>query len=349
MSRRTDQTRSAYSGGFSLIELMIALMLGALITTGIVQMFSSNQRNYQMLIGQARLQESGRFALEFMSQPVRMAGYGGCFSEEGEARNVLNGAQPPFEFDMLTSLQAYEATSTTPATWSPALGTLPTGANGIDTAQIAAGSDVLVVRSGSFDYLQVIQSQAAGTGDLVTQIPVDVTQYDAGDILLVSDCTKAAIFQVTNSATGGGRFFIQHSTGGGVAPGNGSSDLSGNGSVFDVDSEVYRIETTVFFIAPSARLNNVGVSPMSLWQKVGVSAPVELVDGVEDLQVIFGVDTDGDNAPNRYQTFQQVIDPTNIVTVRLQVSVTSVDAVSGQGDGLLRRTFSKTIAIRNRV
>lgn len=349
MSRRTDQTRRAYTGGFSLVELMIALMLGALITTGIVQMFSSNQRNYQMLIGQARLQESGRFALDFMTQPVRMAGYGGCFSEEGEARNVLNGAQPPFEFDMLTSLQAYEATSTTPATWSPALGTLPTGVNGIDPAQIVPGSDVLVVRAGSFDYLQLVQSQAAGTGDLITQIPVDATQYDAGDILLVSDCTKAAIFQVTNSATAAGRFFIQHSTGGGVAPGNGSSDLSGNGSIFDVDSEVYRIETTVFFIAPSTRLNNVGVAPMSLWQKVGVSAPVELVDGVEDLQVIFGVDTDGDDAPNRYQTFQSVIDPTNIVTVRLQVSVTSVDSVSGQGDGLLRRTFSKTIAIRNRV
>ena len=49
------------------------------------------------------------------------------------------------------------------------------------------------------------------------------------------------------------------------------------------------------------------------------------------------------------QRVLRFVDPTNIVTVRLQVSVTSVDAVSGQGDGLLRRTFSKTIAIRNRV
>ncbi|MEJ2132427.1 MAG: hypothetical protein P8Y95_12625, partial [Gammaproteobacteria bacterium] len=130
---------------------MIAILLGALITTGIIQMFSSNQRNYQMLTGQSRLQESGRFALDFMTQPVRMAGYSGCYSETGEARSVLNGATPPFEYDMTVTMQAYEATSTTPATWSPVLDTLPTGANGIDTAQIAPGTDVLVVRAGSFD------------------------------------------------------------------------------------------------------------------------------------------------------------------------------------------------------
>lgn len=335
--------------GFSIVELMIALLLGALITTGIIQMFSGNQRNYQMLTGQARLQESGRFALDFMTQPVRMAGYSGCFSEEGEARNVLNGATPPFEYDMLNSIEAYEATSTTPPTWSPSLASLPAGANGIDTAQIVPGSDVLVLRSGSFDSLQVVQSQAAGTGDLITQIPADPTQYDIGDILLVSDCTKAALFQVTNNFTGAGQYRIQHTTGGGVVPGNASLDLSGNGSVFDVDAEVFRLQTTVFFIAPGASVNNTGATPASLWQKVGTDAPVELVDGVENLQVVFGVDTDGDNVPNRYQTFQSVMDPSDIVTVRLQVTVNSFDKVADQGDGILRRTFSKTIAIRNRV
>jgi type IV pilus assembly protein PilW len=343
------QMKKIQARGFSLVELMIAILLGALITTGIIQMFSSNQRNYQMLTGQSRLQESGRFALDFMTQPVRMAGYSGCYSETGEARSVLNGATPPFEYDMTVTMQAYEATSTTPATWSPVLDTLPTGANGIDTAQIAPGTDVLVVRAGSFDYLQLVQSQATGNGDIITQIPADPTQYDIGAILLVSDCTKAALFQVTNNAAGGGQFRIQHSTGGGVVPGNATADLSGNGTVFDVDSELYRIETTVFFIAPSTGVNNVGVTPLSLWQKVGENAPVELVDGVENLQVIFGVDTDGDEAPNRYQTFQSVIDPADIVTVRVQVTVNSVDVVADQGDGLLRRTFSKTIAIRNRV
>ena len=51
--------------GFSLVELMVAILLGALITTGIVQMFSSNQENYQVLTGQSRMQENGRFAIEF--------------------------------------------------------------------------------------------------------------------------------------------------------------------------------------------------------------------------------------------------------------------------------------------
>ena len=349
LTTRAKQSSGAHVRGFSLVELMIALLLGSLITTGIVQMFAGNQRNYQMLTGQARMQESGRFALDFMTHPVRMAGYGGCFSEEGEARNILNGAEPPFEYNMLKSIEAFEATSTTPATWSPVLAALPGGANGIDPALISPGTDVLVVRAGSIDYLQVVQSQAAGAGDLITEIPADAALYAVGEILYVSDCDKASLFQVTNSVEGGGRFFIQHSAGGGVAPGNATVDITGNGTVFDTDSEVYRIETTVFFVAPGAGLNNVGDVPLSLWQKVGVAAPVELVDGVEDLQIIFGVDTDGDDAVNRYQTFQAVMDPTDIITVRLQVTVNSVDSVSDQGDGILRRTFAKTIAIRNRV
>ena len=66
--------------GFSLVEIMIALLIGLFLLGGILQMFSANQQTYRMQSSLARLQENGRIALDFLSRDIRMAGYWGCLS-----------------------------------------------------------------------------------------------------------------------------------------------------------------------------------------------------------------------------------------------------------------------------
>lgn len=61
--------------GFSLVEIMIALLIGLFLLGGILQMFSASQQTYRMQSNLARLQENGRFALDFLSRDIRMAGY----------------------------------------------------------------------------------------------------------------------------------------------------------------------------------------------------------------------------------------------------------------------------------
>ena len=61
--------------GFSLIELMLALALGLVVVTGIVQLFIGNSQTYTVLNGQSRLQENARFGFEFITQAARSAGY----------------------------------------------------------------------------------------------------------------------------------------------------------------------------------------------------------------------------------------------------------------------------------
>lgn len=73
MSRRQQQ-------GFSLLELMVALLLGTLIVGAAVQMFSTNQRAFQLQQNMSEVQETGRFAVEMMSQDLRVAG---LFREDG--------------------------------------------------------------------------------------------------------------------------------------------------------------------------------------------------------------------------------------------------------------------------
>ncbi len=67
--------------GFSLIEMMIAMVLGALVLGAAIAVFQSNQRTYSANEGQNRIQESARVAYEMVSRDVRSAGGTACSNE----------------------------------------------------------------------------------------------------------------------------------------------------------------------------------------------------------------------------------------------------------------------------
>ena len=61
--------------GLSLVELMVALTLGMVLMAGFLQIFMSVRSTYAANEASSRLQENGRFALDFLAQHARMAGY----------------------------------------------------------------------------------------------------------------------------------------------------------------------------------------------------------------------------------------------------------------------------------
>jgi type IV pilus assembly protein PilW len=64
--------------GLTLIEIMIALLIGAFILGGIMGVFLNTQRTYRVQDAMSRLQENGRFAMEFIANDIRMADYREC-------------------------------------------------------------------------------------------------------------------------------------------------------------------------------------------------------------------------------------------------------------------------------
>lgn len=71
--------------GFSLIELMVAMIIGLVITGALLAMFSGMQRNYRLAEASSALQEDARYAAEVFSSRLRAAGYTGCGGgEDGE-------------------------------------------------------------------------------------------------------------------------------------------------------------------------------------------------------------------------------------------------------------------------
>lgn len=61
--------------GLSLIELMIAMLLGFILTAAILQIFQSISLTFKHNGQLARIQENGRFSLELLSRDIHMAGY----------------------------------------------------------------------------------------------------------------------------------------------------------------------------------------------------------------------------------------------------------------------------------
>lgn len=69
--------------GFTLIEIMIALTLGLLLSAGILTLFSGTSRTNKLQDGLARLQENGRFAVMRIEQDLRSVGTQYCSNTTG--------------------------------------------------------------------------------------------------------------------------------------------------------------------------------------------------------------------------------------------------------------------------
>ena len=67
--------RNANQTGFTLTELMIAMVLGVILAGGVVNLFVVGQRSFRMDENVARMQDEGRFAINELARDVRMAGY----------------------------------------------------------------------------------------------------------------------------------------------------------------------------------------------------------------------------------------------------------------------------------
>ncbi len=69
--------------GMTLVEMMIAMGLGVFLLAGVMGIFTSSKQSYRMLENLSRMQENGRFAMDFMSRDIRQAGLRSlCFERD---------------------------------------------------------------------------------------------------------------------------------------------------------------------------------------------------------------------------------------------------------------------------
>jgi len=379
--------------GLSLVEMMIALVLSSVVAVGVVQLFVANSQTYKLLNGQSRMQESARFAQEFIGRSVRIAGYKGCYSTNDGIITTLDPPDNlPYEFDLRTAIEGFDGAG---GAWDPAIDDkLPKtvgcdttcvdtnvfktvaglGANnGIDTIDIVENTDILTTRNVSINEAWVAVNMPTSREDIVVTVPSAGNELELDHIAFIGDCEKGTLFRITDvtlDTPSTGQATIEHLDDDVDDTANTFEQLA-EVNTFQKDAMVSAVESHTFYIASGEGRNNLGNEVFSLWRKSGTSDPVELVEGVENLQVLYGIDTDEDSTPNTYVT-AKVADPDwdEVVTVRVSVTVNSVDDVGSKSppthgcttdspagphtclsgetyDGLLRRTFTQTIHLRN--
>lgn len=71
----TRQPQEHGQRGFSLVELMVALVVSLLLLAGVIQVYLSSKQAYRVQDNIARIQENGRLAIAFVSRYLRLAGY----------------------------------------------------------------------------------------------------------------------------------------------------------------------------------------------------------------------------------------------------------------------------------
>ncbi len=103
-----------YIKGVTLVELLIALVLGLVLTADAINIFINNKRTYSLENELSRLQESGRFAIDSMVEDIRMVDYNGCSSRTRVTALLLARAPAPLlPFNTENSIRGYNANTTT--------------------------------------------------------------------------------------------------------------------------------------------------------------------------------------------------------------------------------------------
>lgn len=329
--------------GYTLVELMVAITIGLFLLGGIGMVFVSSKQTYRMQDSLWQLQDNSRFAMEFLIKDLRMAGFRGCSSTIIPVNTLNNGTD--FNYNFMAGVEGFEGAA---SSWSPALPAAISSA----TPPPAAGSDVITLR----------RAQEPGIGVTAPFMNNNsaALHVDAGnglsqfDIVLVTDCSAAAILQISgaNPGTSG---TIAHNTGVGT-PGNVTADL---GKIFRDDAEIMKLVTVSYFIAPNAA----AAGSRSLWRKVGTGTPEELAEGVEDMQILYGEDTDNDRSVNRYVTADNVTDMNQVMSFKLSFLMSTLEdkitrnpqsytfngATVTSTDRKLHRVFSTVVTLRNRT
>lgn len=330
--------------GFSLVSMMIAMVLSLVLIAGLFKIYLSNKTTYDIQSSLSRLQENARFAFGALTKQVREAGYYGCDRNTNDVQNVLNNSSS-YDYNFNTPIQGFDAEN---GGWVPALPASITN--------VVPGTDVLTIRSLSGDPVFITQEMPDTSADLKTDPSLSASMLHVGDIVMLSDCAGSTIFQITNfNANDKGN--VVHNTGT-ASPGNVTKIFSHR---YTTNSEIQKMVTSTYFI----RKSTLNTNRLALWRKNGSNPAQELVEGIDNMQILYGVDTDQNSSADVYKTADAVTNWDNVVSVKISLMVSGGKGTAqtvtpatltmlGNSepvlqDHRLRRIFTTTIALRNRL
>ncbi len=316
-------------GGFSLIELMIAMMLGLLVVGAAIGIFLSNRRAYQATEGVGRVQEGVRTAFELMSRDVREAAGNPCVNNLPIA-NVLNNPAASWWSNLTVWGDAFRGFVADEDMTDLTIGG--------DAGQRVAGTQAVQLFTAD-DNVATISAHDTGTYKFT--LNTTTSGIATGDIVMACNARQASIFQVS-AASGDEVFHGTSGTPGNCATGLGIPMECGTGTTFAYtapNSVLVRVHATRWYIGN-------GTNGPALYQQVatgnGTVTTQEVADGVTNLSVLYLV-----SGQTAYQAADAVADWSTVTSARITLSLAGTDKV-GANDEVIERQLIHVVSLRNR-
>jgi type IV pilus assembly protein PilW len=303
--------RHRYEAGVTIVELMVAMTIGLLISLVLGTIFVQSSRAHAEDDRYTRMIENGRFALEQVAGDLRMVSFWAEMLDPGAITTALTaGEDCGIGVFNGASAVLYNNPHASPPT--------------VQFDVTASGCAALLgsVRSGT---AQLAVKHASGLS--LTSGMVDGTLY------LRSNGTSGSLID----------------------------DAASNAAPASFKDWQYM--PSVYYIGDAGGMPRLCRLQLTGGAFSAVSADDCLANGVEQLHVQFGIDTDGDGTVNQYKSAPTAAEMASALTARVYILVRSETTdpayhnnktyrlgdldVAGGGDGYYRRVFSSTVKLRN--
>lgn len=313
--------------GLTLVELMVALAIGLLLLVGLVAMFATSNRTYVELGRAAQQIENGRFAVQLLTDDLALAGHYGRFSSPLAVPGVLPDPCEKTSVSALRAaaafaLQGYDAPASSPLACIPA-------------ANHVAGTDILVVRRADSRTAAGNSATIPGGSLVAAEVYLQANadpNNSANPLIAVAGATPQSVFTLKNKDDTN------------FAP-------------------VRKYHVHIYFVAPCSipagggsvctGANDDGGAPIPTLKRLELRVDssgtaldmyaVPLVEGIENFQIDYGIDTSGDGVPDGVYVTQPaaIADWANVVALRLNVLARNTESSPGYVDG---KTYDMGIA-----
>ncbi|MGQ9427296.1 PilW family protein [Gilvimarinus sp. F26214L] len=320
--------------GFTLVELLVALALGILLSVGIVNIYLENRRNYLQDEELARLQENARYALRLLKRELTMAGfianlpdYSAVVTDTVDGGGCVAGNDWTLDLqgDMVELINNYD---------TDAAGTFTSSSGTEWTCLVAAdlqdGADIVSVK-------RTADRPTLQNGSLTT----GAEEKDGQWYLRTFDENSSLGWTYVGS---GGNF------GGDKSPGS--------------KVDYWQYFSRIYFLRNYSRSAGDNIPTLCTHSLVNDAMATEcLVEGIEDLQIEVGVDIDEDSVPDFFTATPTAAEIEEAAVARIYLLVRSVNELSNytnnksytlgsktvgsKNDGYIRRVFSTTVQMRN--
>ena len=382
MHRQCKKTNLS-AAGYTLIELMLALAIGVIALSATLGMYTNYKNGIRATENTLTMQTNARFAFNFIADTLRNVGTLGCRSNKIVAKEDPTNERfigladkniPYADFHYGRDIEGYEAVG---GSWNP----LPV----LGYASVMSPDSDAIKIAGAVGDVYITQGSKILATD--TQVQLNMAGVKRVDLVsngyaVISNCESAHIFKVTSSDADiqSGRIGHAAGTGDGNLMGSFEKDalgtIDGFSSALDTNIgsgyvEVRRMATTSYYVADNAS----GIP--TLYRDVD-NVSTELVTGVEQMQIEYGLNTDTTtrNIANLYLNADQIaagVDPiswANVVSVRISFTMRSYDPVYNvalsnkkytlpladgstndvvSNDRYARYKYTSTVTLRNRI